>query len=197
VPATFLPDRLPSCPRGRPFPRRRWPQGHDFGNQSLAVTNGRSALSRPAFKTSCAGTEQAIERCRCPQPSPAGAGSPRRRLVFHRRMMTGSPAPLIRLVPRSIFPWESPRAPLWFMRLFHPGSSPPRVEILVLHDYPELSARHRLILRRIGSRPPPPGLPVCTACTAARGGGAPTIRAVPRPKREMRFTAACSIDQRR
>ena len=53
-----------------------------------------------------------------------------------------------RLVLGSIFPWDTLRPPLWFVRLFvrinaHPGG------ILVLHDTPALSGRTLDTLRRL------------------------------------------------
>jgi peptidoglycan/xylan/chitin deacetylase (PgdA/CDA1 family) len=71
--------------------------------------------------------------------------------VFRRRrerVLDALAARSYRLVLGSIFPWDTLRPPLWFVRLFvrlnaHPGG------ILVLHDTPALSGRTLETLRQI------------------------------------------------
>lgn len=145
VPATFflIGSHLQ---RNEHFPRQALAQGHELGNH-LWRDERAITLARPAFEDQLRQTEQAIEHAVAPaQPSwrwfrPGGGW-------FRREMgdwLAGGP---YRLVLGSIFPWDTLRPSLWFVRLFiwinaHPGG------ILVLHDTPELSARTALTLRRI------------------------------------------------
>jgi len=123
VPATFflIGSHLQCDQR---FPRRALQQGHELGNH----------LWRD-------------ERAAAPVPitwrwfRPGGGW-------FHPAMLGWLAARPYRLVLGSIFPWDTLRPPLWFVRLFirinvHPGG------ILVLHDTPALSGRTLEILRSI------------------------------------------------
>ncbi len=145
VPATFflIGSHLE---RDHRFPRRALQQGHDLGNHLWC--DGRSAALPPdAFQQQLADTERAITRAAAPATlawrwfRPGGGW-------FHRAMLDAVSARSYRLVLGSIFPWDTLRPPLWFVRLFvglntHPGG------ILVLHDTPALNRRTLETLRAI------------------------------------------------
>lgn len=137
VPATFflIGSHLERDPR---FPRRALQQGHDLGNH-LWRDEPSVSLPPPLFQQQLADTERAIARAAAPASlrwrwfRPGGGR-------FHRPMLDALAARSYRLVLGSIFPWDTLRPPLWFVRLFvhlnaHPGG------ILVLHDTPALSGR--------------------------------------------------------
>jgi len=137
VPATFflIGSHLERDPR---FPRRALQQGHDLGNH-LWCDASSAAFPPAVFQQLLSDTERVITRAAAParlrwrwfRP---GQG------WFHRAMLDALAARRYRLVLGSIFPWDTLRPPLWFVRLFvglnaHPGG------ILVLHDTPDLSGR--------------------------------------------------------
>lgn len=143
VPATFfvIGSHLERDPR---FPRRALQQGHDLGNHLWC--DERSAALPPAlFQQQLADTERVITRAAAPATLRwrwfrPGQG------WFHRAMLDALAARRYRLVLGSVFPWDTLRPPLWFVRLFvrlnaHPGG------ILVLHDTPDLSGRTLETLR--------------------------------------------------
>jgi peptidoglycan/xylan/chitin deacetylase (PgdA/CDA1 family) len=145
VPATFflIGSHLQCDQR---FPRRALQQGHELGNH-LWRDERAAALAPPAFQRQLSDTERAIERAAAPVLitwrwfRPGGGW-------FHPAMLGWLAARPYRLVLGSIFPWDTLRPPLWFVRLFfrinvHPGG------ILVLHDTPALSGRTLEILRSI------------------------------------------------
>ncbi len=145
VPATFflIGSHLEHDPH---FPRRALRQRHDIGNHLWRDTPA-AALPRPVFEEQLGRTERAIAQAAAPEPvawhwfRPGGGW-------FHRAMPGWLAARSYRLVLGSIFPWDTLRPPLWFMRLFvrlnaHPGG------ILVLHDTPALSDRTAQTLRRV------------------------------------------------
>ncbi|MEA5441599.1 polysaccharide deacetylase family protein [Cyanobium gracile] len=132
--------------RDHRFPRRALQQGHDLGNH-LWCDQRSAALAPAAFQQQLLNTERAITRAAAPAQlhwrwfRPGGGW-------FHQAMRDGVAARSYRLVLGSIFPWDTLRPPLWFVRLFvrlnaHPGG------ILVLHDTPALSGRTLEILRLI------------------------------------------------
>ncbi len=145
VPATFflIGSHLERDPH---FPRRALRQGHGIGNH-LWRDECSAAQDPASFLRQLSDTERAIERAACPEPVAwrwcrPGQG------WFHRAMLGGLAGRRYRLVLGSIFPWDTFRPPLWFVRGFvrlnaHPGG------ILVLHDTPALSARTHTSLRRI------------------------------------------------
>ncbi|MEA5414488.1 polysaccharide deacetylase family protein [Synechococcus sp. BA-132 BA5] len=145
VPATFflIGSHLE---RDHRFPRRALQQGHDLGNH-LWCDERSAALAPSAFQQQLSDTERAIARAAAPAQlrwrwfRPGGGW-------FHRAMPGWLAARSYRLVLGSIFPWDTLRPPLWFVRLFvrlnaHPGG------ILVLHDTPALSGRTLESLRHI------------------------------------------------
>ena len=145
VPATFflIGSHLE---RDHRFARRALQQGHDLGNH-LWRDERSAALAPAAFQQQLSDTERAIARAAAPARlhwrwfRPGGGR-------FHRPMLDALAARSYRLVLGSIFPWDTLRPPLWFVRLFvrlnaHPGG------ILVLHDTPDLSGRTLETLRLI------------------------------------------------
>jgi len=137
VPATFFLIGT-HLERDQRFPRRALQQGHDLGNH-LWRDEPSVSLPPPLFQQQLADTERAIARAAAPASlrwrwfRPGGGR-------FHRPMLDALAARSYRLVLGSIFPWDTLRPPLWFVRLFvhlnaHPGG------ILVLHDTPALSGR--------------------------------------------------------
>ncbi len=145
VPATFflIGSHLERDPR---FPRRALQQGHDLGNH-LWCDEPSVSLSPQLFQQQLVDTERAIDRAAAPAQlhwrwfRPGGGW-------FHRAMLDALASRSYRLVLGSIFPWDTLRPPLWFVRLFvrlnaHPGG------ILVLHDTPALSGRTLETLRLI------------------------------------------------
>jgi peptidoglycan/xylan/chitin deacetylase (PgdA/CDA1 family) len=145
VPATFflIGSHLERDPA---FPRRALQLGHDLGNHLWH--DGRSAaLDEAGFLQQLRDTQRAIERAALPEAISwrwcrPGQG------WFHRRMLAWLAARHYRLVLGSIFPWDTLKPPLWFVRWFvlcnaHPGG------ILVLHDTPALNPRTRRTLERI------------------------------------------------
>lgn len=145
VPATFF--LIGShMERDQRFPRRALQQGHEIGNH-LWRDEPSASLAPPLFQQQLADTERAIARGAAPSTllwrwfRPGGGR-------FHRPMRDALAARSYRLVLGSIFPWDTLRPPLWFVRLFvrlnaHPGG------ILVLHDTPALSVRTLDTLRLI------------------------------------------------
>lgn len=145
VPATFFLIGT-HLERDHRFPRRALQQGHDLGNH---LWRDEPSVSLPPllFQQQLADTERAIARAAAPASlrwrwfRPGGGR-------FHRAMLDALAARRYRLVLGSIFPWDTLRPPLWFVRLFvrlnaHPGG------ILVLHDTPALSGRTLDTLRRV------------------------------------------------
>ncbi len=145
VPATFflIGSHLQ---RDQRFPRRALQQGHDLGNH-LWRDERSAALAPAAFQQQLSDTEREIARAAAPARlhwrwfRPGGGW-------FHRAMLDALAARSYRPVLGSIFPWDTLRPPLWFVRLFvrlnaHPGG------ILVLHDTPDLSGRTLETLRLI------------------------------------------------
>ena len=145
VPATFflIGSHLE---RDHRFARRALQQGHDLGNH-LWRDQRSAALPPQPFQQQLVETERAIARAAAPARlhwrwfRPGGGW-------FHRTMLDALAARSYRLVLGSIFPWDTLRPPLWFVRLFvrlnaHPGG------ILVLHDTPDLSGRTLETLRLI------------------------------------------------
>ena len=145
VPATFflIGSHLE---RDHRFPRRALQQGHDLGNH-LWCDERSAALAPAAFQQQLSDTERAIARAAAPAQvrwrwfRPGGGW-------FHQAMLGWLSDRSYRLVLGSIFPWDTLRPPLWFVRLFvrlnaHPGG------ILVLHDTPALSGRTLETLRQI------------------------------------------------
>jgi len=145
VPATFflIGSHLE---RDHHFARLALQQGHELGNH-LWRDERAAALAPPVFQQQLADTERVIQRAAAPAQvrwrwfRPGGGW-------FHQRMLDGLSARSYRLVLGSIFPWDTLRPPLWFVRLFvrinaHPGG------ILVLHDTPALSGRTLDTLRRL------------------------------------------------
>jgi peptidoglycan/xylan/chitin deacetylase (PgdA/CDA1 family) len=145
VPATFflIGSHLE---RDHRFARRALQQGHDLGNH-LWRDERSAALAPAAFQQQLSDTEREIARAAAPARlhwrwfRPGGGW-------FHRAMLDALAARSYRLVLGSIFPWDTLRPPLWFVRLFvglnaHPGG------ILVLHDTPDLSGRTLETLRLI------------------------------------------------
>ncbi|PSB38868.1 polysaccharide deacetylase family protein [Aphanothece minutissima] len=137
VPTTFflIGSHLERDPR---FPRRALQQGHDLGNHLWSDASA-AAVPPAVFQQLLSDTERVIARAAAParlrwrwfRP---GQG------WFRRAMLEALAARRYRLVLGSIFPWDTLRPPLWFVRLFvhlnaHPGG------ILVLHDTPDLSGR--------------------------------------------------------
>jgi peptidoglycan/xylan/chitin deacetylase (PgdA/CDA1 family) len=143
VPATFflIGSHLERDPR---FPRRALQQGHELGNH-LWRDAPSAALPPAEFQQQLADTERAIARAAAPATLRwrwfrPGQGR------FHRPMLDALAVRRYRLVLGSIFPWDTLRPPLWFVRLFvrlnaHPGG------ILVLHDTPALAGRTLETLR--------------------------------------------------
>lgn len=143
VPATFflIGSHLERDPR---FPRRALQQGHDLGNH-LWRDEPSAALPPALFQQQLVDTERVIARVAVPATLRwrwfrPGQGR------FHRPMLDALAARRYRLVLGSIFPWDTQRSPLWFVRLFvrlnvHPGG------ILVLHDSPAMSGRTLETLR--------------------------------------------------
>jgi peptidoglycan/xylan/chitin deacetylase (PgdA/CDA1 family) len=143
VPATFflIGSHLDRDPR---FPRRALQQGHDLGNH-LWRDEPSAALPPALFQQQLVDTERLIARAAAPATLRwrwfrPGQGR------FHRAMLEALAARRYRLVLGSIFPWDTLRPPLWFVRLFvglnaHPGG------ILVLHDTPAMSGRTLETLR--------------------------------------------------
>lgn len=143
VPATFFLIGT-HLERDQRFARRALQQGHDLGNH-LWRDEPSVSLPLPLFQQQLADTERAIARAAAPARlrwrwfRPGGGR-------FHRPMLEALAARSYRLVLGSIFPWDTLRPPLWFVRLFvrlnaHPGG------ILVLHDTPALSGRTLETLR--------------------------------------------------
>jgi len=137
VPATFFLIGT-HLERDHRSARRALQQGHDLGNH-LWRDEPSVFLPPPLFQQQLADTERAIARAAAPATlrwrwfRPGGGR-------FHRPMLDALAARSYRLVLGSIFPWDTLRPPLWFVRLFvrlnaHPGG------ILVLHDTPDLSGR--------------------------------------------------------
>lgn len=132
--------------RDHRFPRRALQQGHDLGNH-LWCDESSADLPPALFQQQLADTERVIARAAAPATLRwrwfrPGQG------WFHRAMLDALAARSYRLVLGSIFPWDTLRPPLWFVRLFvrlnaHPGG------ILVLHDTPALSGRTLESLRRV------------------------------------------------
>jgi peptidoglycan/xylan/chitin deacetylase (PgdA/CDA1 family) len=145
VPATFflIGSHLERDPR---FPRRALQQGHELGNHHWS--DRTSACFPPEeFQQLLADTERVIARAAAPARLRWRWFRPGRGR-FHRAMLDALAARRYRLVLGSIFPWDTLRPPLWFVRLFvrlnaHPGG------ILVLHDTPKLSGRTLETLRCI------------------------------------------------
>ncbi len=145
VPATFflIGSHLKNNPH---FPRQALQQGHHIGNH-LWRDERSAALDGPTFLRELNATEQAIERAASPEPVAwrwcrPGQG------WFHRAMLQRLASRRYQLVLGSIFPWDTFRPPLGFVRWFvrinaHPGG------ILVLHDTPALSSRSLESLRQI------------------------------------------------
>ncbi|MEA5424351.1 chitin deacetylase family protein [Synechococcus sp. CCY9202] len=145
VPATFflVGSHLERDPH---FPRRALQEGHDLGNH-LWRDERTATLAEPAFLQQLRDTQRAIERAALPERLTwrwcrPGQG------WFHRPMVEWLRGRRYRLVLASIFPWDTLRPPMSFMRWFvrinaHPGG------ILVLHDTPALSGRTLRALRRI------------------------------------------------
>ncbi|WP_231598161.1 chitin deacetylase family protein [Synechococcus sp. CBW1002] len=145
VPATFflVGSHLERDPH---FPRRALQEGHDLGNH-LWRDERTATLEEPGFLQQLRDTQRAIERAALPERLTwrwcrPGQG------WFHRPMVEWLRGRRYRLVLASIFPWDTLRPPLGFMRWFvrinaHPGG------ILVLHDTPALSGRTLRALRRI------------------------------------------------
>ncbi len=145
LPATFflIGSHLPLDPS---FPRRALEQGHSLGNH-LWRDERASALPRPVFLRQLQATERAIEAAAAPQRLSWRWFRPGQ-AWFHPAMLAWLAPQGYRLVLGSIFPWDTLRPPLWFVRRFvainaHPGG------ILVLHDTPALSGRTLQILRLI------------------------------------------------
>jgi peptidoglycan/xylan/chitin deacetylase (PgdA/CDA1 family) len=128
------------------FPRRALRLGHSLGNH-LWRDACSAALQEPAFLQQLQHTASAVERAAFPEPVTwrwcrPGQG------WFHRRMLAWLAGRHYRLVLGSIFPWDTLKPPLWFVRWFvrcnaHPGG------ILVLHDTPALNSRTCRTLQRI------------------------------------------------
>lgn len=145
VPATFflIGSHLE---RDHRFPRRALQQGHDLGNH-LWCDECSAALPPAVLQQQLGDTERVIARAAAPATLRwrwfrPGQG------WFHRAMLDTLSARSYRLVLASIFPWDTLRPPLWFVRLFvrlnaHPGG------ILLLHDTPALSGRTHEALRAI------------------------------------------------
>jgi hypothetical protein len=132
--------------RDHRFPRRALQQGHDLGNH-LWIDESSAGLPPAVLQQQLADTERVIARAAAPAQlhwrwfRPGGGW-------FHRAMLDALASRSYRLVLGSIFPWDTLRPPLWFVRLFvrlnaHPGG------ILVLHDTPALSGRTLETLRQI------------------------------------------------
>lgn len=145
VPATFFLIGT-HLERDHRFARRALQQGHDLGNH-LWRDEPSVSLPPPLFQQQLLDTERAIIRAAAPAQlhwrwlRPGGGW-------FHQAMLDALAARSYRLVLGSIFPWDTLRPPLWFVRLFvrlnaHPGG------ILVLHDTPALSGRTLDTLRLI------------------------------------------------
>lgn len=145
VPATFFLIGT-HLERDHRFARRALQQGHDLGNH---LWRDEPSISLPPqlFQQQLVETERAIARAAAPARlhwrwfRPGGGR-------FHGPMLDALAASSYRLVLGSIFPWDTLRPPLWFVRLFvrlnaHPGG------ILVLHDTPDLSGRTLETLRLI------------------------------------------------
>ncbi|WP_225867141.1 chitin deacetylase family protein [Cyanobium sp. PCC 7001] len=145
VPATFflIGSHLERDPA---FPLRALQQGHELGNH-LWRDEPSAALEESSFHRQLRNTERRVERAAFPEPVTwrwcrPGQG------WFHRRMLAWLAGRHYRLVLGSIFPWDTLKPPLWFVRWFvrcnaHPGG------ILVLHDTPALNARTCRTLQRI------------------------------------------------
>jgi len=165
--------------RDEPFPSAgRWRRPRTR-QPSLAVTNGRSpvqaSLRRPLRRT-----EPGHRAVPLPQPSPAGAGSPRGGWFQQGRMDDW----LRRRPPiagaRLDLPGTYPACPpLWFHAPCSSGSMPPR-GIWCCTTPPELRRPHTALDPSPDrSRPPPPGLPGfgIYACSERLAEVGPTIRA--------------------
>ena len=145
VPATFflIGSHLERDPA---FPRLALQQGHDLGNH-LWRDACAAELPEGPFWHELQATEQLIERAVAPESLTwrwfrPGQG------WFHGAMLQRLAARRYQLVLGSIFPWDTFRPPLGFVRWFvrlnaHPGG------ILVLHDTPALSSRTLESLRWI------------------------------------------------
>ncbi|MFQ6538226.1 MULTISPECIES: chitin deacetylase family protein [Aphanothece] len=145
VPATFflIGSHLERDPA---FPRRALQQGHSLGNH-LWRDERSAALEEAVFLQQLRDTERSVERAACPESVTwrwcrPGQG------WFHNRMLAWLAGRRYRLVLGSIFPWDTLKPPLGFVRWFvlanaHPGG------ILVLHDTPALNGRTRQALQRI------------------------------------------------
>ncbi|MFM7675235.1 MAG: polysaccharide deacetylase family protein [Synechococcus sp.] len=128
------------------FARRALLEGHGLGNH-LWRDGRAAALTEEDFRQQLRDTQKAIERAASPE-RPVGRWCRPGQGWFHRRMVEGLRGRGYRLVLASIFPWDTLRPPLGWMRWFvrfnaHPGG------ILVLHDTPALSERTLRLLRRI------------------------------------------------
>ena len=144
VPATFflIGSHLERDPD---FPRLALQQGHDLGNH-LWRDACAAELAEAPFWQELHDTERLIERAAA-RVTHLALVPPWSGLVPWRH------APAARVTPLpagagSIFPWDTFRPPLWFVRWFvrlnaHPGG------ILVLHDTPALSGRTLESLRWI------------------------------------------------
>ncbi|MCT0217455.1 polysaccharide deacetylase family protein [Synechococcus sp. CS-1329] len=145
VPATFflIGSHLERDPA---FPRLALQKGHDLGNH-LWRDACAAELAEAPFWQELHDTERLIERAAAPESLTwrwfrPGQG------WFHGAMLQRLASRRYQLVLGSIFPWDTFRPPLWFVRWFvrlnaHPGG------ILVLHDTPALSGRTLESLRWI------------------------------------------------
>jgi peptidoglycan/xylan/chitin deacetylase (PgdA/CDA1 family) len=145
VPATFflIGSHLERDPA---FPRRALQQGHELGNHLWCDTRS-AGLDEAGFLQQLRDTQRAIEQAAAPEPVDLRWCRPGQGW-FHRRMLAWLAGRHYRLVLGSIFPWDTLKPPLWFVRWFvrcnaHPGG------ILVLHDTPDLNLRTRQALQRI------------------------------------------------
>ena len=145
VPATFflIGSHLERDPA---FPRLALEQGHALGNH-LWRDGCTAQLAESTFRQQLHDTERQIERAAAPESLTwrwcrPGQG------WFHAAMLQWLASCRYQLVLGSIFPWDTFRPPLGFVRWFvrinaHPGG------ILVLHDTPALSGRSLESLRWI------------------------------------------------
>jgi peptidoglycan/xylan/chitin deacetylase (PgdA/CDA1 family) len=145
VPATFflIGSHLERDPG---FVRRALQEGHGLGNH-LWRDGRAAALTEEEFLLQLRDTQKAIEREASPE-RPMGRWFRPGQGWFHQRMLEWLRGRGYRLVLASIFPWDTLRPSLAFMRWFvhlnaHPGG------ILLLHDTPALNARTLRLLRRI------------------------------------------------
>jgi peptidoglycan-N-acetylglucosamine deacetylase len=146
LPATLflIGDHLEQGPAG--FVARALADGHRIGNH-MRVDGVSARLDEAAFQAQLLHTERVLKRAAAPQRlalhwfRPGGGW-------FHRRMLRQLAAAHYRLALGSLFPLDTNRPPLWFLRRFlllhaHPGA------VIVLHDRPDTLAATLATLRRV------------------------------------------------